>query len=433
MSNTGFHKKEIIMWDRKTLKEKGKADFRANRIMCILAAFLLMLVGAIGGSGSSAASAGASSAAGGVVNGTGAVNPYEFNRFDAVDAQFKTVATEDNQDVELNLDDIEGWEDAEDWGDIDEWDDYGDLYDPYETYGSGLNPAATLGLVVAVLAILCVVLVIVILLDVFIYNPITVGLRKFFVTNAGDSSASLSRDTFGYAFYNGYKNIVGAMFVTDLFVFLLTLVLIVPGIIFGKYVWRMVPYILGENPDMKGSDARMLSSQIMDGHKWKTFVLDLSFIGWYLLGIVTLGISNLIWTSPYHAQTDAELYLTLTGRSNAAAPTQGYYEAPQQPEYSEPKKDSIVFDANDDYRDSDSEIEFVNTEVVTSEAEAGIGTAEAAPEPAAPAVEPAAEPAAEAAAEISAEAAPAEAPILQPEDAYVPAGDAENVEDNYNY
>ena len=52
---------------------------------------------------------------------------------------------------------------------------------------------------------------------------------------------------------------------------------------------------------------------MMNGSKWASFVLDLSFIGWKLVGAITFGIVNIVFTNPYEAATDTELYLTLKG------------------------------------------------------------------------------------------------------------------------
>ena len=70
---------------------------------------------------------------------------------------------------------------------------------------------------------------------------------------------------------------------------------------------------------MTGTEARAISERMMYGSKWAAFVLDLSFIGWKFLGALTLGIINLIWTNPYEAATEAELYRFLKG-DDAAEP-----------------------------------------------------------------------------------------------------------------
>ena len=73
----------------------------------------------------------------------------------------------------------------------------------------------------------------------------------------------------------------------------------------------MVPYILSENPSMNTDQAFLISKRMMDGQKMNAFVLDLSFIPWVLVAIITCGIAGALYVNPYIYQTNAELYLTL--------------------------------------------------------------------------------------------------------------------------
>ena len=52
---------------------------------------------------------------------------------------------------------------------------------------------------------------------------------------------------------------------------------------------------------------------MMDGQRWNAFVYDLSFLGWEILGALTFGVVNLLWTNPYKENADAALYLRLRG------------------------------------------------------------------------------------------------------------------------
>ena len=70
----------------------------------------------------------------------------------------------------------------------------------------------------------------------------------------------------------------------------------------------MVPYILAENPGMNHKDAFAISKKMMDGRKMDAFILDLSFIGWHILAIFTLGILEIFYVNPYIQATKAELY-----------------------------------------------------------------------------------------------------------------------------
>lgn len=118
------------------------------------------------------------------------------------------------------------------------------------------------------------------LLFIFVVLPITVGVARFFVHNRfGDTKF----ETMFSGFRENYGNTVGAMFVTYLFVFLWTLLLVIPGII-KALENSMVEFLLSDNPSMPGERARQISSQMTSGEKGAIFVFYLSFLGWYILG-----------------------------------------------------------------------------------------------------------------------------------------------------
>ena len=94
-----------------------------------------------------------------------------------------------------------------------------------------------------------------------------------------------------------------------LFIFLWTLLLIVPGII-KSYAYAMTEYIAAENPDMDARTAMKKSEELMQGHKWDLFVLDLTFIGWLLLSMLTAGLLMLV-VQPYIYTAHAHFYLSL--------------------------------------------------------------------------------------------------------------------------
>ena len=73
-----------------------------------------------------------------------------------------------------------------------------------------------------------------------------------------------------------------------------------------RYAYLMVPYLVAENPDLSGREALKLSSQMMKGHKWEAFVLDLSMLPWLLLTIVTGGLAGLFYYNPYREAVLAE-------------------------------------------------------------------------------------------------------------------------------
>ena len=73
----------------------------------------------------------------------------------------------------------------------------------------------------------------------------------------------------------------------------------------------MIPYILAENPKIKRKEAFKLSKEMMRGNKWKTFLLDVSFIGWSFVSILTFGLLNILYVNPYKTATMTELYVVL--------------------------------------------------------------------------------------------------------------------------
>ena len=162
----------------------------------------------------------------------------------------------------------------------------------------------------------------VILIDVLLVNPLIVGCNNFFLCNRRNSNTDL--EALERGFKPNYKNSVIVMLMTRLIIFAWTLLLIVPGII-KYYEYYMVEYILSENPDIDYHDAMAISKQMMEGHKMNTFILELSFIGWILLGGLTLGLLNLFYVNPYMEATKAELYVELAhpSETNFINPDEG--------------------------------------------------------------------------------------------------------------
>ena len=107
-------------------------------------------------------------------------------------------------------------------------------------------------------------------------------------------------------FRRGIGNNIVASLLVNVFTFLWTLLFIIPGIV-KSYSYSMTYYILADNPDMSPTDAINASRKMMDGNKWRLFCLDFSFIGWYLLSILTLGIFA-FWIAPYNMMARAEFY-----------------------------------------------------------------------------------------------------------------------------
>ena len=114
---------------------------------------------------------------------------------------------------------------------------------------------------------------------------------------------------------NGFKDDFGGNLVTGLlvtlFTFLWSLLFIIPGIV-KSYSYAMTYFIKNDKPGITGQQAITESRKMMKGYKWKLFMLDLSFIGWYIVGALCLGVGTL-WVTPYHQTAKAHFYEELKG------------------------------------------------------------------------------------------------------------------------
>lgn len=103
------------------------------------------------------------------------------------------------------------------------------------------------------------------------------------------------------------------MFVTSAFYSLWCLTIV--GIFIKRYSYILVPYIVAENPKIKTLDAINLSRKMMDGHKWECFKLEFSYVGWLILGGLTFGITEILYSNPYRVAAITEYYASLRNLS----------------------------------------------------------------------------------------------------------------------
>jgi len=106
-------------------------------------------------------------------------------------------------------------------------------------------------------------------------------------------------------------NYIITFILTSLYIFLWTLLFIIPGII-KLFSYSMTFYILADNPELQPQEAIQRSKDMMNGHKWRLFELYLSFIGWYLLVLLTFGV-GMFFLDPYIKLSVANFYEDLKG------------------------------------------------------------------------------------------------------------------------
>ncbi len=282
------------MWTRRELKEKARERIRVNYWKCVLVALLLSLIGFGAGTGSSSYLyswlQGEESEDGG-------------NDFDPMDENGEYQESEKEEEAfDVDLDEL-----FSKWGKKASTMPNGEI-----DTGKGISIMFFFMMLIMILFItLVVALVVVLPLEIFIVNPLEVGIRRFFQKNLKEE-ANLREIC--YAFDHHYKNSVKIMFFRDLYVFLWSLLFLIPGII-KAYEYRMVPYVLEEHPDIRKEEAFARSRSLMSGNRWKAFVLDLSFLGWYILSGMTMGVLGIFYVAPYVAQTRAALYQKLKERN----------------------------------------------------------------------------------------------------------------------
>ena len=274
------------MWTRKELKEKGKRSFKRNYWKAVLVSLLLvfMVRGAVnfgfGGRGGSNES----------------------------DANAVTTQAEQSETVGQDQDIIELPEIVLNPSDLIDSDDPDSIPVGFTDFLIELrNTIGGIGifaLVVGGILLFIVLFIVIAAIHAFLFNPLEAGTARFFVRNLNDKAEIRE---LAYCYDHGYLNVVKTVFLRDLYIVLWGLLLIIPGII-KSYEYRMVNYILAENPEMNTKDVFAMSRDMMRGNKWRAFVLDLSFLGWHLLSLITIGLAGIFYVFPYRNMTNAALY-----------------------------------------------------------------------------------------------------------------------------
>ena len=302
------------MWSRPKLKEEAKKVFTfssENYWKMVLAGLIIIIVsGGLGGT--------ISGFVGGFSGFLGGKNSnkhrhYEYQTVATVNdkSDYLKVTDEDGDISRVYVQGIDNTDELEDRIEKEiEKEMNEDLNGDYGTWNN--NKAAAYGfmgmsivmIVIVVLIVSIISLAIGFVFKAFLINPIILGCQSLFL-NAYERPADLK--DLGNGFKNQYIKNVGTLFLRDLFVFLWSLLFIIPGII-KLYEYRMMPYLIAENPSMTHQEAFKKSKEMMMGNKWDAFVLDLSFIGWFILNSLTCGILGLFYVNPYYFATDANLY-----------------------------------------------------------------------------------------------------------------------------
>ena len=308
------------MWKRRQLKRNAKSALRRNYWRCVLAAVILA---SVTGGFSGLAGGGIGAASGGMVG----YNHVPESQTEEVGILPEGTDIEDvtgGRDVAEQVSDLAGIAESTAAGEeTATWDDVMDLISQMPEV-QGISEQLSqlekddLPIILAIIGgVVGAILLCVFLAQLLIINPLYSGCKYFFARNSQEKT--MVGEVAG-GFDRSYGRVVKGMFLKDLFLFFWTLLFIIPGII-KSFSYRMVPYILVDQPELTATQAITRSRQMMKGNKWRAFVLDLSFILWYILSGLTFGLLGLFFVHPYYEATNAELYQALKN-----APVDGGYD-----------------------------------------------------------------------------------------------------------
>ena len=149
-------------------------------------------------------------------------------------------------------------------------------------------------------------------LYVLIVQVFLVGFYRFMLESRRYTKTTPQRVLFPWSVKRGLR-VAWVMFVRRMYEILWFFT--IAGGIIKHYSYYMVPFIMAENPDISAKEAINLSRRMMDGYKWKTFLFDLSYMGWFLLGMFSFSLLDIFYTRPYKYAATAEMYMFL--RANA--------------------------------------------------------------------------------------------------------------------
>lgn len=177
------------------------------------------------------------------------------------------------------------------------------VWDAIELFGISETGLGVGVILIALIAVAYIVL---------IAEPLRVAGKKYFLEAREEENAKMG--VMKEIFRKGnWKNITMTMLIKNIYNLLWFLTII--GGFIKAYEYRMIPYILADNPEIERKEAFRLSKEMMKHNKWRTFILDLTFILWNILSLATFGFLNILYVNPYKAATSVELYVILKNKN----------------------------------------------------------------------------------------------------------------------
>ena len=170
-----------------------------------------------------------------------------------------------------------------------------------------------------------------------ISGPITYGVSAMFLKQTRNGETMDIVDIF-----NGFKEDFSNTFLIGLMTFIFTilwsLLFVIPGIV-KSYAYSMAMYVKVDHPDYDWKKCIDESQRMMSGHKGELFVLDLSFIGWMIVGAFCCGVGT-FWVRAYMEASHAQFYENLRRTELASAPQ---FNAQYNPQFNDPQFNNPQF------------------------------------------------------------------------------------------
>ena len=149
--------------------------------------------------------------------------------------------------------------------------------------------------------------------SILLVGPLSIGLYNLILSyiRQEEMQDSALQTVFKTAM-NNYTNCVITYFLMTIILALIAIPTLFIGVFIFGCAYAMFPFILRDNPELSPKEVLHKSRMMMRGHKWDLFVLILSFIGWWIVGILTLGI-GFLWIGPYMDAAIAHFYEDIKG------------------------------------------------------------------------------------------------------------------------
>ena len=196
------------------------------------------------------------------------------------------------------------------------------------------------------------------LLWFFFSNMFTAISRRIFLEGRVYDEVPIQRFVY-FLRVKKWVRVSWVMFVTAMY--RLFWCLTIAGAVIKRYSYYLVPYIMAENPTLSAREAITLSRRMMKGHKWQCFVFELSYVGWFILGAFTLGLTEILYSNPARTAAFSEYYaeyrrLALEGGIPGSEALNDKYLFEQADEETRRKVYADVFQAMDTPREAQEEL-----------------------------------------------------------------------------